>query len=126
MRLADTVPLCFEAREGEFDQEEVERFFAARRDVLMDAKAEPLLPLGKLSETIQRRWGEYLAAKAEAERPMNGTRLGSGKLFERVEAAGLVVKALPAITLVDKPSDARTAAAARQKAYRDRKKGGPL
>lgn len=74
MRLADRVPQCFEAERGEFDRIEVEAFFHARQDVLLDPKSVPLTPLSKLSATVQRRWREYLAIKEAAISPMNGVR----------------------------------------------------
>jgi hypothetical protein len=65
------VPQCFE-RSGSFDRDEVEAFFAGRRDAILDQKALPLTPLSKLPAFVQARWRQYLAEKAAREHPMNG------------------------------------------------------
>ena len=68
LRDADRAPKCFLREEGPFDRDEVEAFFAARRDILLwDGKGEPrpLVPLDQFDEVVQRRWREYLWLKAE-------------------------------------------------------------
>jgi hypothetical protein len=66
-RLADRVPRCFEVEDGAFDVEEVERFFAARREVLLEGDPVPLRPLAGMGDVVQRRWRLYLAMKGEAD-----------------------------------------------------------
>jgi hypothetical protein len=79
MREADIIPACFEAESGEFDFDEVEAFFAARREVMLEEPTKgkeviPLVPMSRLPATVRRRWREYLDKRVEAETPMNGVK----------------------------------------------------
>ena len=88
MREADLVPRCFEAESGEFDVEEVERFFGARREVILSAfekgmaGSEPLVSITQLPAVVQRRWRDYLEKRGKEVRPLGGE--STGKLSGRV------------------------------------------
>ena len=94
MRDADIIPECFQ-RLGGFDRDAVERFFAARRDVILDSSEAPLIPLGRLPPLVQARWRQYLAEKAARETPLNGVQASSGKIaarqsvFDEILASGV-------------------------------------
>ncbi len=97
MREADQIPEYFE-RDGQFDIEACERFFAARNEIICDygtPQPAPLIPISKHSLFVQERWRQYLVEKAErikaSCRPMNGELpaigrdgLGKGGLYGRL------------------------------------------
>ena len=96
----ELIPDCLHATQGPFNRDAVEAFFAARRDAIMDKKAEPLTPIDAYPHPIPARWRQYLWEKAARQRPMNGLAQSSGKLAPSryVRAATLVeeIKGAPA------------------------------